>query len=155
MAPPLPPPEELDLDPDAQRVDQLAREVLGDSYVHFRLDAISMEEDVLEGNVKLTCQLTRSGSDETVALEGQGVGLVDAFMDGVVQRFAEEYPSLKTIKVADFSLGAGFDIACTTVERRATKRSDPLRLPRYAVTDLDGDEFARWLQGILDGRPSP
>ena len=90
MTPPLPPTQELGLDPDAQRVDALARDVLGESYVHFRLDRIVMDEDVLAGDVSIQCTLSRSGTDEQFELSGKGVGLVDAFFEGVVSRFAEE-----------------------------------------------------------------
>jgi hypothetical protein len=134
MAPPLPPTDELGLGPEAQRVDALAREVLGDSYVHFRLDRIRVEEDVLSEEVALTCTLTRSGTDETIDLEGSGVGLVDAFFDGVVSRFAEEYPSLKTIAVADFAIGAGFD-------KTSGRRSDALAKASLQIANSEGTEF--------------
>jgi hypothetical protein len=134
MSPPLPPNEELGLDREARRVDQLAREVLGDSYVHFRLDRISMEEDVLAESVRIKATVSRSGSDETVELDGEGVGLIDAFMDGVVVRFAEEYPSLKTIKIADFSLGAGFDAA-------KGRQSDAMAVAELAIENSGGTRF--------------
>lgn len=134
MTPPLPPTSDLGLDPDAQRVDALAREVLGDSYVHFRLDRIIMDEDVNEGVVKVRSTLSRSGTDEKVELEGQGVGLVDAFFDGVVSRFAEEYPSLKTIKISDFSLGSGFD-------RSRGRQSDAMALATLRVKNSEDVEF--------------
>lgn len=134
MTPPLPPTSDLGLDPDAQRVDALAREVLGDSYVHFRLDRIAMDEDVIAGSVKVQSTLSRSGTDEKVQLEGEGVGLVDAFFDGVTSRFAEEYPSLKTIKISDFSLGSGFD-------RSQGRQSDAMALATLRVKNSEGVEF--------------
>lgn len=134
MAPPLPPTQELGLDPDAQRVDALARDVLRDSYVHFRLDRIFMDEDVLDGRVTVRSTLSRSGTDEKVELEGSGVGLVDAFFDAVVARFAEEYPSLKTIKVSDFSMGSGFD-------RSKGRQSDAMATANLRVANSEGVEF--------------
>lgn len=134
MAPPLPPTQELGLDPDAQRVDALARDVLRDSYVHFRLDRIFMDEDVLDGRVTVKSTLSRSGTDEKVELEGSGVGLVDAFFDAVVARFAEEYPSLKTIKVSDFSMGSGFD-------RSKGRQSDAMATANLRVANSEGVEF--------------
>lgn len=44
---------------------------------------------------------------------------------------------------------AGFECACTTVENTVWRYSDPFRMPRFAVEDWDGDEFARRLHGQL------
>jgi hypothetical protein len=135
MSPPLPPTQELGLDSDAQRVDQLARDILGESYLHFRLDHIKMDEDVLDGTVTVRCTLSRSGTEDKVELVGTGVGLVDAFFNGVIDRFADEFPSLKTLKVSDFSLGSGFD-------RSKGRRSDAMALATLHLTNSEGIEFA-------------
>lgn len=112
MTPPLPSTDELGLDEEARRVDQLAREVLGDNYVHFTLGRLEVTEDpnAPDGErVSLTCQLARSGNGGEVALEGRGVGLIDAFFDGMMRAYAEEYPSLKTLAVSDFAVTSRFD----------------------------------------------
>jgi peptidoglycan/xylan/chitin deacetylase (PgdA/CDA1 family) len=44
---------------------------------------------------------------------------------------------------------AGFECACTTVENAVWRFSDPFRIPRLAVEDWDGDQFAKRLHGIL------
>jgi peptidoglycan/xylan/chitin deacetylase (PgdA/CDA1 family) len=44
---------------------------------------------------------------------------------------------------------AGFECACTTVENTVWRFSDPFRMPRLAVDDWDGDQFAKRLHGIL------
>jgi peptidoglycan/xylan/chitin deacetylase (PgdA/CDA1 family) len=43
---------------------------------------------------------------------------------------------------------AGFELACTTVEDTVGRRTDPFLLPRFAVGDWDGEEFARRLQRL-------
>ena len=40
---------------------------------------------------------------------------------------------------------AGFAFACGTDPAAVTRRTDPMRLPRYGVGDWDATEFARWL----------
>lgn len=135
MTPPLPATAELGLDPEAQRVDQLAREILGDNYVHFHVERLEMNEDFSEGRVTLKAQLSRSGSGERTDIEGGGVGLVDAFFDGVMKAYSTEYPSLKTLSVSDFSLSSGFDGA-------RGRRSDALAVAHLRIKNSEGVEFA-------------
>ncbi|MFZ9889151.1 MAG: alpha-isopropylmalate synthase regulatory domain-containing protein, partial [Myxococcota bacterium] len=116
------------------RVDQLAREVLGESYLHLRLERTAVDEDVAEGRVTVRSVLSRSGTDEHIELEGSGVGLVDAFFDAVVGRFASEFPSLKTIKVSDFGLGSGFDSS-------HGRQSDAMALATLRIRNSQDNEF--------------
>lgn len=121
MTPPLPQTESLGLDEGASRVDLLAREVLGENYFHFlirRSQIAEAEREDVDGpdaeqrpRVQLRVDLTRSGSGEDITIEGEGVGVVDAFFDGVMKVYADEYPSLKTIEVYDFEVEAKFDDA--------------------------------------------
>ena len=120
------------LDPEAQRVDVLAREILRENYVHFGLERLEMVED--KDGVRTTATLTRSGVGEAVDVEGQGVGLIDAFFDSIIKRFADEYPSLKTIAVSDFRLGSGFTEA-------QGRRSDALAVATLRVKNSEGSEF--------------
>jgi peptidoglycan/xylan/chitin deacetylase (PgdA/CDA1 family) len=47
---------------------------------------------------------------------------------------------------------AGFECACTTVENTVWRFSDPYRMPRLAVEDWDGDQFAKQLHRLLGRR---
>src|SRR5438445_7989200 len=91
------------LDPEAQRGDALARDILRENYVHFGLERLEMTED--KDGVVTTATLARSGAGDVVDLGGKGVGLIDAFFDSIIKRFADEYPSLKTIAISDFRVG--------------------------------------------------
>lgn len=123
----------MQLDPEAQRVDVLARDVLRDNYVHFGLEKLELVED--KEGVRTTATLSRSGSGgDVVDVEGHGVGLIDAFFDGMVKRFADEYPSLKTIAVSDFKVGSGFDQA-------QGRKSDALAVATLRVKNSEGVEF--------------
>jgi len=134
MAPTLPSSRELGLDPDGLRVDELAREILGDNYVHFHINHVKLEEDPEKGSVQLTCNVTRSLNGQALDIQGEGVGLVDAFFDGVMRLFADEYPSLKTIAVSDFGVRAGFD-------GTKGRRSDALAVATLRVRNSEGTEF--------------
>jgi hypothetical protein len=120
------------LDPEAQRVDTLAREILRENYVHFGLEKLEMVED--KDGVQARATLTRSGTSEAVEVDGRGVGLIDAFFEGIIKRFADEYPSLKTIAVSDFRVGSGFDGA-------QGRRSDALAVATLRVRNSEGVEF--------------
>lgn len=134
MTPPLPTTAELGLDPDAQKVDQLARDVLRDNYVHLHIERVELSEDPVEGTTEVRCRLSRSGSGETRDIEGKGVGLVDAFVDGMMKAYAQEYPSLKTISIADFQMGSGFDQA-------QGRRSDAAAVATLRVRNSEGNQF--------------
>lgn len=135
MTPPQPPsPSELGLDPNAETVDGLAREVLGDNYIYFEFDRVTIAEAIKEGLVTFKCELMRSGSGEINEIYGEGVGLIDAFFDGVIRGFAEEYPSLKTISVANFEVVSGFEGA-------QGRKSDASAEARLQVENSEGTVF--------------
>lgn len=125
----------LGLEPEAQRVDQLAREVLRDDYLQLRVVKVDMSEDYDEGKVALQAQLSRSGPGVEVEIVGAGVGLVDAFFEGMIRAFSGEYPSLKTLSVSDFSVGSGFDGS-------RGRRSDALATATLRIRNSEGVEFS-------------
>ncbi len=135
MSPPTPESSELGLDPEAQRVDVLAREILGDNYFHFQIESAELKEDMASGGVRLDCKLIRTGSGQEIKLSGEGVGLIDAFFEGVMQVFAAEYPSLKTIKVSDFNVGAGM------ADAKKDRASDALAHANLRIKNSAGEEF--------------
>lgn len=99
-------PTGLGLDAEAERVDRLSREILRESYRSFTVEEMELSENDV---VKLRVKLKRLPEGDLQEVEGKGVGLIDAFFDGVMKAWSDEYPSLKTIVVADFKLGSGFD----------------------------------------------
>jgi len=134
MSEEMPPSSELGLDEKAKRVDVLAREILGENYFHFEILNAALRENMKDGGVHLDCKLLRTGVGQEMDLGGEGVGLVDAFFDGVMGVFAEEYPSLKTIKVSDFQVGSEF-------EKKEGRGSDALAHARLQITNSSGGTF--------------
>jgi hypothetical protein len=101
---------------------KLMRDLLADNYTHLHVRRVMIEEDLEQGASSVTCEVTWEGGDEKFVIAGQGQGAIDAFFQGMVERFATEYPSLKTIQFAEFSVQARLD----------TKQG-------YAGTDSEGE----------------
>lgn len=81
----------------------LIRRVLGTNYLQLSLGKLYYEEDPNDGaNVKI---IVLEG-DQPVEVEGKGVGIVDALYSALLDRYAREYQSLKTIELASFSVSA-------------------------------------------------
>jgi hypothetical protein len=86
--------------------EKLIREVLGDTYVHLTVRRVFIEEDLEHLSTSITCEVTEDATDENSIIAGKGVGVIDAFFNGFVIRFAGDYPSLKTIRFTNFRMGA-------------------------------------------------
>jgi hypothetical protein len=117
------------LDPESARVDQLAHEVLRDAYRTFTLERLELVEEPTSVHVKV--RLRRSPENDVVDVEGHGVGLVDAFFEGVLRAWAAEFPSLKTIALEDFLVSTGFDGA-------RGRRSDALAVATLKMKNAHG-----------------
>lgn len=82
----------------------LIRDVLGDKYVDLKATKLTFEEDFEKGRVRVRCDVTDDAGPQHI--EGEGVGLIDAFFGGLSMHLARNYPSLKTIVFADFLVKA-------------------------------------------------
>lgn len=85
---------------------QLIRDVLKESYLGLEVDRIEMTEDVAAGTpseVRVTLRETRDNTRKQV-ITGTGSGIVDALYHGLVEHYAPEYPSLKTITFTGFEV---------------------------------------------------
>ncbi len=90
----------------------LMREVLGDGYANLQVKRVVIEEDLENETTAVSCEVCEaqeSAAQEPSVIAGKGVGVIDAFFHGVQTRFAEEYPSLKTIQFSSFSVDAQLD----------------------------------------------
>ena len=83
---------------------QLMRSILRDSYSDYQVARITVEEDLSREETRVTCEVARSDSDDRFSISGLGAGVVDALFNGMMERFADEYPSLKSIKLNKFSV---------------------------------------------------
>jgi len=81
----------------------LIRRVLGTNYLQLSLAKLLIDEDPGSG---ASVKVVVSEGEQRVEVEGKGVGVVDALYSGLLDRYAREYQSLKTIELASFSVAA-------------------------------------------------
>lgn len=76
--------------------------MLGANYFELKLVRHAVEE----GDHTTSAKVTVSEGEQHVDVEGKGVGVVDAIYNGLLDRYAREYQSLKTIQLIGFNVGA-------------------------------------------------
>ena len=93
----------------------LIRRVLGANFFELTLHRLTIEE--LDGGSRVKVEVLEG--DQTIEVEGSGVGLVDALFVGLLDRYAREYQSLKTIQMTGFQVAADIE----------TKKAQPASMP--------------------------
>lgn len=83
----------------------LIRRILGSNFLELKLARLVIEE--LDGSTAVKVSVAEG--DQTVEVEGKGVGLVDALYTGLLDRYAREYQSLKTIRLVGFKVGSDIE----------------------------------------------
>lgn len=111
----------------------LIRRVLGDSYLRLAIVRVAFDE---EPDVSAVARVTVAEGGSQVEVEGRGVGLVDALYAGLLGRYALEYPSLKSVRLASFELSA--DVA----SRRAGSGVDALGTVTIDVMNSEDRRFS-------------
>jgi hypothetical protein len=79
--------------------------VLGANFFELTLHRLAIEE--IDGGSKVKLEVMEG--DQTVEVEGRGVGLVDALYAALLDRYAREYQSLKTIQMTGFHVAADIE----------------------------------------------
>jgi len=69
--------------------------VLGANFFELKLHRLAIEE--IDGGSSVKLEVLEGG--QTVEVDGRGVGLVDALYAGLLERYAREYQSLKSIRM--------------------------------------------------------
>ncbi len=90
-------------------IEQLVDQILDGTELRLKVDAYRLEEDLESGLVNIACDVhdERTGAKELI--EGRGVGVVDAMFHGLVRRYSADYPSLRSIRFADFAAKANVE----------------------------------------------
>jgi len=120
---------------DQAQILQLVREALGPDYLALRVDRVSFEEDLVATEGRLHAHLHNEATGEKHAIEGRGVGLVDAFFQALIGRLASEYPSLRTIEFSKFQIDGRLDT------KRQVQGADAEGEVILVVRNSDGKEF--------------
>lgn len=92
----------------AEQVSNLARDILGDGSVVIQIISLKFSENFETARALLDARLVEisNGKPKKKAVQGEGVGLVDACFDAMIQSYDAEYCSLDTISIVDFSVSA-------------------------------------------------
>lgn len=113
---------------------ELIQRVLGNDFLNLSLKKITLEEDP-EGGISHV-QLITGDNGNTIEVEGDGVGLVDALFSGLLGRFALEYQSLKSIQLANFHIDAKL------ASKKGPSGVDALGTVTIEVVNSEGRRFA-------------
>jgi len=110
----------------------LIRRVLGTNYLQLGMVKLVVEEDPNDGS-KVKAHITEGA--EAVDVEGKGVGVVDAFYNALLARYAREYQSLKTIQMVGFKVDADIQT------KKASAGVDAVGKVTLDVTNSEGRHF--------------
>ncbi|MGM0557853.1 MAG: alpha-isopropylmalate synthase regulatory domain-containing protein [Myxococcota bacterium] len=80
----------------------LMNEILQDDYMNLRVVSYTLTEKLDENHCQIQCEL--NDGETTLMVEGEGVGTIDALFDGLKSRLAGDYPSLESIRFAEFDI---------------------------------------------------
>ena len=120
---------------EQDRIQKLVRDVLGPEYLALRVDTVRFEEDLGDIASRIHAELRNELTGEKTAIDGRGVGLVDAFFQALVGRLASEYPSLKTIEFSKFQIDGRIET------KRQTQGADAMGEVTLVVRNSDRREF--------------
>lgn len=83
--------------------------MLGANYLELELQRLWVDEDLGESTASTSVKGRVSEKGQTADVEGKGVGVLDALFHALLARYAIEYQSLKTLRLAGFSVSAELD----------------------------------------------
>jgi hypothetical protein len=110
----------------------LIRRVLGANLFELKLHKLGIEE--LDGGSSIKLEVIEG--DQPVEVEGRGVGLVDALFSGLLDRYAREYQSLKSIQMTGFRADADIET------KKAQAGVDAVARVTLDVTNSEGRLFS-------------
>jgi hypothetical protein len=113
--------------------EQLIRRILGTNFLELKVSRLVIEE--LDGGSSAV-KVTVLEGDQPVEVEGKGVGVVDALYAGLLDRYAREYQSLKTIQLT------GFKVAADIETKKAQAGVDAVGRVTLDVTNSEGNSFS-------------
>jgi hypothetical protein len=110
-------------------------EVLGDEFVTLSVSEYELKENFDDDSCVINCQVIENPGDRRFSIEAQGVGMIDAFFQGLCSRYEAEHPSLETIKFTSFSVRG------LMKDANGNHASDAKAEAIVGVTNSQGDEF--------------
>ncbi len=114
----------------------LMKEILKDKFLDLAMVGYEVREDFDKDEARITCRVRDVRTGETQTIEGQGVGLIDAFFHGLKVRLADRYKSLETIRFTGFTVKGEMETG------RDPASTDALAEVTLTVCNTNGAEFA-------------
>jgi len=109
----------------------LIRRVLGPNFLELKLSRLAIEEAGTTSSVRVTVL----EGELSFEVEGKGVGVVDAVHAALLDRYAREYQSLKTIQLSEFRVAADIET------KKAQAGVDAVARVNLDVTNSEGRHF--------------
>lgn len=87
------------------RILELIRDLLGNDLFRLSVVSFDLHEDFEREDSRIACTV-RYPDSSTQVIEGQGVGFIDAFFNGLLERLSRDYPSIQTIVIDRFHVAS-------------------------------------------------
>lgn len=97
------------MDPLKETIEQLVSDVLDGTQLKLQIDALEVQENCKTGEVTLRCELHDLHTGDKTALTGNGVGVVDALVRGMLSAYGTTFVSLRHMRFTDFSVRGKHD----------------------------------------------
>lgn len=110
---------------------ELIKKVLGANVLELKLGRLAIEE----ADYTTAAKLTVLEGDQSIDVQGNGVGVVDAIFNGMLERYAREYQSLKSLQLTGFSVGADLQT------KKAAPGVDAVGLVTLDIMNSEGRRF--------------
>lgn len=105
--------------------------MLGANYLELKLGRLAIEEADYTTHAKMSV----FEGDQSIEVDGKGVGVVDAIFQGMLGRYAREYQSLKSITLTNFQVGADLGT------KKAQAGHDAVGRVTLEITNSEGRRF--------------
>jgi hypothetical protein len=95
-------------DQRAEEVSRLAKEILSDALVMIQLISLKLTENFETTKAQFDAKVIEisSGKPKSKMIHGEGVGFIDACFDAMIRSYNNDYCSLETIAIVDFTVNA-------------------------------------------------
>ncbi|MEZ4264843.1 MAG: alpha-isopropylmalate synthase regulatory domain-containing protein [Myxococcota bacterium] len=120
---------------DQQSLENLVREVLGDEYRALAVRRYTLTEDIREGKATIVCLIEGATEGKGRAVEGVGVGLIDALFSGFKRTLSGDFSSLNHIHFCGFIIEGDFS------QTSNASKTDVIGNVRVEVENSSGRRF--------------
>ena len=120
---------------EKEAIEKLIAEVLDGTELKLKVDSYALEENLENRQVTIRCDVHHQRTGKKKTIHGTGVGIVNAFFNGLVDIYSGEFPSLTTILFSEFSIRAQLETG------RDSARTDSNATVTLRVTNSEGREF--------------